>query len=430
MAARVVWYRNAWWVRTRWGGNKKKDHRIGPTKADKRQGEEIAKRVNAELISGRFRADSQEEKPLPCDAELRRWHSAYSPTFKPSFEIESKRIIDNHLVPFFGSKDLREIREEDLLLFIREKLEVGLAPLTIQTHLSVLRRILSLAHREGDIPRNPASRLGEMMRRVDRRTAQEVTQADSWSREEIATLLALANEHEPRFYPALSVLFSTGLRRGELLGLKWKDVDFEQRRLHIRRAYVKGQITTPKNGRGRYVAMAPGVASMLLDLLGSRRREAIGRGWKEVPEWVFPSETSKPLDVNNFERTWRRLRRRAQKEGVRPLKLHCTRHTWASFALSSGKSVRWVADQMGHSSPMLTLRTYAHAIREEEADLSFADFALRDGSKRLYPAPTNDGEAADENAPDLTGRGRFGKMEHETGLEPATPTLATWRSTN
>ena len=163
---------------------------------------------------------------------------------------------------------------------------------------------------------------------------------------------------------------------------------------------------------------------MLLDLLGSRRREAIGRGWKEVPEWVFPSETSKPLDVNNFERTWRRLRRRAQKEGVRPLKLHCTRHTWASFALSSGKSVRWVADQMGHSSPMLTLRTYAHAIREEEADLSFADFALRDGSKRLYAAPTDDGEAADENAPDLTGRGRFGMLEHETGLEPATPTLA------
>ena len=127
---------------------------------------------------------------------------------------------------------------------------------------------------------------------------------------------------------------------------------------------MKGQITSPKSGRGRYVAMAPGVASRLLDLLGSRRREAIGRGWKEVPEWVFPSETSKPLDVNNFERTWRRLRRRAQKEGVRPLKLHCTRHTWASFASSSGKSIRWVADQMGHSSPMLTLRTYAHAIRE------------------------------------------------------------------
>jgi hypothetical protein len=119
-----------------------------------------------------------------------------------------------------------------------------------------------------------------------------------------------------------------------------------------------------------------------------------------------------------------RLRRRAQKRGVRPLKLHCTRHTWASFALASGKSVRWVADQLGHSSPMLTLKTYAHAIREEEADLSFADFASVDGSERLYTSPAADSDTPNENAPDLTGRRHSVFLEHETGLEPATPTLA------
>ena len=115
---------------------------------------------------------------------------------------------------------------------------------------------------------------------------------------------------------------------------------------------------------------------------------------------------------------------RAQKEGVRPLKLHCTRHTWASMALASGKSVRWVAEQLGHSSPMLTLKTYAHAIREEEVNLSFADFEVHDGSERLYPAPSSSTQAEHENAPDLTGRGRWRNLEHETGLEPATPTLA------
>ena len=170
--------------------------------------------------------------------------------------------------------------------------------------------------------------------------------------------------------------------------------------------------------------MAPGVGSLLLDLLATRRREALSRGWPDVPEFVFPGETGKPLDENNIERTWRRLRRRAQKKGVRPLKLHCTRHTWASFALSSGKSVRWVADQLGHASPMLTLKTYAHAIREEEADLSFADFEVREGSERLYPAPTLGTDGTDESAPGASGRGRFGNLEHETGLEPATPTLA------
>jgi len=84
-------------------------------------------------------------------------------------------------------------------------------------------------------------------------------------------------------------------------------------------------------------------------------------------------------------RVWDRIRRRAQRCGIRPLKLHCARHTGATRALRAGKSVRWVADQLGHADPALTLRVYAHAMPEEEADLSFADF---DGAKRLYPAPT------------------------------------------
>jgi hypothetical protein len=97
------------------------------------------------------------------------------------------------------------------------------------------------------------------------------------------------------------------------------------------------------------------------------------------------------------------------------------------MALASGKSVRWVAEQLGHSSPMLTLKTYAHAIREEEMDLSFADFEVRDGSERLYPAPTSATGDEHKSAPDLTDRGRLRFLEHETGLEPATPTLAKGR---
>ena len=147
---------------------------------------------------------------------------------------------------------------------------------------------------------------------------------------------------------------------------------------------MNGGITTPKSGKGRFVAMAPSLGELLLEVLATRRRESLEEGWPAVPEWVFPSETGGPLHPANFQRTWRRVQRRAQKAGVRPLKLHTTRHTWASMALGAGKSVRWVADQLGHSSPTLTLKTYAHALREEEADLSFAEFGV---PKRHYTAP-------------------------------------------
>jgi len=126
-------------------------------------------------------------------------------------------------------------------------------------------------------------------------------------------------------------------------------------------------------------------------------------------------------------RSWHRVRRKAQGKGVRPLRLHDARHTYASLALAAGKSVRWVASQLGHSNPELTLRVYAHALREEETDLSFLDFG---GTKR-HPRGTKQLAAAGTKTPRHTTP-RRGKvfLEHETGFEPATPTLATWRSTS
>ncbi|MFP6655959.1 MAG: tyrosine-type recombinase/integrase, partial [Myxococcota bacterium] len=76
-----------------------------------------------------------------------------------------------------------------------------------------------------------------------------------------------------------------------------------------------------------------------------------------------------------MNRGWRRVRRRAQALGVRPLRLHDARHTWASFALQSIKNIRWVSEQLGHADPAFTLRVYAHVLRDEEVDLSFADFS-------------------------------------------------------
>src|SRR5262245_1187689 len=210
MSAKVKMYRGAWWVDVHDGGKRRKK-RIGPTAADKRQAEEIAKKINAGLVLGAVGLGRSQAPALPCGAELRRWHATYSPTFSRSFETESLRVMGGHLIPHFGGHDLAAIREDDLLQYIRVKLDAGLAPRTIETHLSILRRVFSLAVRDGRVARNPAARLGDLMGRVGRRAASEVATVDAWTRDEVKMLLGLAHQHEPRFAPALELLFSTGI---------------------------------------------------------------------------------------------------------------------------------------------------------------------------------------------------------------------------
>lgn len=316
MAAKVRWMRDAWWVVTHHRGKRRKK-RVGPSKVDKRQAEDVARKINAALTLGTYSAQVDAD-PLPCDRELRRWHLTYSPTMKATYAKLTEGLIENHLIPHFGARDLRELREGDMLAFIRAKLGVGMAPKTIGNSLSVLRRVLTLLGREGLIATNPASRVGELIRRVDRASAQETTEVQFWSRDEVEALIQTARDREGRFAPLLVLLFATGMRRGEALGIQWTDVDLEHKVITIRRSVTTAGLSTPKSGVSRKVGMTAGLAVELFDLLAARSRECLAKGWREIPTWVFCSEVGTMPDPSNTDRAWRRVRRHAQKEGVRP----------------------------------------------------------------------------------------------------------------
>ena len=388
MGAKVRKIRGKWVLVVHRGG-KRHHQSIGPTDADRRRAQKLADEINARLTLEDL-APEDVQKPIPFGPHLWEWHRLYGPTFKPRFRESSASILRVHLVPFFGSKDLREIKESDLLEYIalkrtpNEKGKVH-APSTIKNALTIVRIVLNHAVHEGLIERNPANGIGKLLRRVARSAEGEARIVDAWTRNEVETLLGLSAIHEPRFEPLFRFLVSTGTRRGEALGLRWEDIDFDRRRISIRRALTGGIEVTPKSGKPRMVAMSPTLAESLFDLLTLRRRENLTLGRPDIPLQVFCSEAGTPLDERNVSRTWQRLRRRAVNEGVRPLTLHAARHTFASLAIESGRSIRFVAEQLGHHDPAFTLKTYAHLMPSESEDMGFADFSA--SSKRHETAP-------------------------------------------
>jgi len=426
MAAKLRERDGFYWVVVHVNG-RRKWKKIG---RDKREALKVVHKINAQLALGSYQIEAPQRERTVAEA-LRAWFAAYRPTFSESFTESAEIIMRVHLEPAFGSIPLSKLCERDLLGFVRAQTEEKtrpLSPATLTNILSLLRRVLTLAVDEGELQRNPCRNLGRLLTKVRQQRASEVSRVDSWTREEVARLLGLAQAHEPRFHPLLLFLLSTGCRKGEGIAIKWEDVDLVGGRVLIRRAFVRGRFRTPKTGRARSVALSPALAAALEDLLAQRRREALERGWPEVPELVFCSETSGPLDDRNVTRSWDRLRRRAKAAGVRPLRLHDARHSFASLALASGKSIRWVAAQLGHANPELTLRVYAHALREEEADLSFLDFA---GGTRRHPRGTERMRAIGTTKPlRVTPRRGLRMLERETGIEPATLGLGSRCSTS
>jgi integrase len=409
MAAKVREIRGAWWIVTHHRGKRIKK-RVGKGNAAKREAVRRAREIDAELALSPYRDPQVPAVKLACDEQLRVWLQGYAITLKPTTRKLYTGLIENHLVPHFGSRYLDEIRERDLLVFADDRVAAGLGPKTIKNALSVLRHVYSLLVDDGVLASNPARKIGALMRRVENATARETKQVDSWTRREVRDLLVVVREYEPDFAPFLSLLLSTGMRRGEAMGLQWTDVNFEDGILTIRRSISTEGESTPKSGRSRRVRMTSSLASELFDLLAKRRTDGMARGWPEPPVWVFCSRAGTPLDPGNIRRVWDRVRRRAQKYGVRPLRLHDARHTWATFALGAGKSIRWVSDQLGHADPAFTLRVYAHVLQEEETDLSFAEF---EGPGRPYTAPLEDSDF--NESPNYAE-----SMARREGVEPPT----------
>ncbi len=296
---------------------------------------------------------------------LGRWVSSTLPGSVASGTLDDYGdIVRLHLVPGLGSKRLAKLSVADVDGLWAAKREAGYKPNTVRIMRAVLRRALGQAEREGLVARNVAA-----LSQAPRLSAPE---GRALSVEQAAAFLDAARGD--RLEVAFLLMLSYGLRRGEVLGLAWADLDVERRCLAVRQAVTlrkstglsgpaggggRVELSELKTRRSRRVLFL--AETMLEALEDQRRRQAVlreeaGGAWAEHG-LVFASSVGTPIDPDNFAKGFVRV---AERAGLGHWHPHEARHSAASAMLAQGIPLEVVSEILGHSSIYITKDVYGH----------------------------------------------------------------------
>lgn len=278
------------------------------------------------------------------------------PRLRPSTYASYRDTLRLHIVPVLGRYALQKVTPADVRRLLADKSETGLSVRSVQIVHATLRVMLAEAVRDELLERNVASIV-----RGPSETREEVR---PWSFEEAERFLIAASED--RLYALFAVGVALGLRRGELLGLRWADVDLEAPVLRVRqqiqRIYRAGLITgPPKSSRSRWDIPMPAFAVRVLREHRMRQAEerlALGPYWVDSG-LVFTSTVGTALEPRNLTRVLDELQLSA---GVRRIRFHDLRHTCASLLMAQGVPPRVVMDVLGHSQFSITMDLYSHVM--------------------------------------------------------------------
>jgi integrase len=274
------------------------------------------------------------------------WTPVVLPTLKYATQKHYRYMLDVHLIPAFGKRQLRELTREELQTFLSRKLNGGLSWETVHHFKCGLSKILSAAEEWGCVSENVAqkTKLPRRQYRPERTVLNPV---------QVMNLAAAL--HEPaRSITLLLVL--TGLRVGELLALRWGNVDLRARLLRVCETVYDGHFDQPKTKRSsRTLPLGTETTQILA---------AICPAVVDPNALVFATPEGKPLERWNLLR--KHLKRAAEKLGLPGVTWHLLRHSHATMLDSVGTPLGTMQSLLGHSSPEITREIYLHAIPEEQ----------------------------------------------------------------
>ena len=313
----------------------------------------------------------QKNLPLfPAVADM--WLKAKRPNIRHSTYKQYKGHLNNHLKPFFESRRINRINYDEVEKFISHCFSREMKIQTMKKILVNLGAIMTYAVRKRYVDYNP-------VRDVAKPKGQSEHKADNGlnilAPNDILALTDAASDtkHKTLFMAAVT----TGLRQGELLGLKWTDIDWFNSQIHVNRTYNHFRFYEPKTKTSK------------------RRVDVPPQMIKQFQEWklacptndldlVFPNENGTPMSSLNMYT--RKFIPALKKAGVKSIRFHDLRHTYASLLIDQNENIKYIQNQLGHASIKLTLDTYGHLIKDVNKEaanrLGEAIFG-KDGSKMV-----------------------------------------------
>lgn len=263
-------------------------------------------------------------------------------------------ILKRHVFPTLGKRPIDEIKRFEIRNLILKKNKAGLSRSMICIIRDVISGTMGYAVEDEIITGNPVSGI---LKRLKLERNKRITVVPL-SEQEVNLFLDTCYKHFREYSEFFLCAFRTGMHLGELLALKWGDVDWNQKFIRVERSYKRGQVDKTKSGNVRRVDMSEQLVDALKKLLTKRKKEALQAGLSEPVPYIF-HRNRKPMEQNFIRRIYKRI---LVKAGIREMRLHDTRHTYASLLLSKGASPVYVKEQLGHSSIKITVDIYGHLI--------------------------------------------------------------------
>jgi integrase len=256
---------------------------------------------------------------------------------RPGEQANKESYLRIHLVPFFGNLLLDTITSRDIERYKALKVSRAYAPQTVNLHLGCLHCLFQCAVTWGLLLQNPATGVKKLK-----------TRKDSWdflTFEEADQFMKGVPEHwQPLFLCALR----TGMRKGEILALRWQDVDFQRRVFKVGNSLYEGELYPTKSYSSREIRISSDLLKALLPL---RNNNSL---------FVFPAGGGGPLHPKTINRP---LRTAIKQSGMKRIRFHDLRHTFASHMVMAGVPIKMVQELLGHSDLSMTLR-YTHLTPE------------------------------------------------------------------